>query len=319
MVDVTYANPEYLWLLWSIPLLIIIHLFSLRHLKTRAWRFANFEAIQRISGQKHDLRNSRKLSKNLLILMLKLIILVVLIMSATGLTFWYKGTSTDNSFVLLIDSSASMLADDYDPNRFVAAKKAAISFVQSIQGRAKIGVVSFSGTSKIESPLSENKIEIIEAIENIRLRESGGTDIADALITGANVLATEANSTGSILLLSDGVDTGGTTIQEALDYVMKLHYTIDAIGMGTAKGGSFLRIQAISKLNNETLTGLTKSTDGQYYQARSEEELEQAYLQIAQVSTKTLSYELQLTLLLIGLGLILFEWGLINTRYRTLP
>lgn len=319
MVDITYTNPQYLWLLWSIPLLIIIHIFSLRHLKTRAWRFANFEAIQRITGQRYDLRNSRRLSKNLLILILKLVILLVLIMSATGLTIWYKGIASDSSFVLLIDASASMLADDYSPNRFVAAQAAAITFVNSIPGRAKIGVVSFSGTSKIESPLTEDKGEAIKAIENIRLRQSGGTDIADALITGANVLATESNSTGSILLLSDGVDTGGTTIQEALEYVRKLHYTIDAIGMGTSEGGQFLRTQAISRLNNKTLVGLTQATEGSYYQATSEQELEQAYLQIAQVSSKTLSYDMQLTLLLLGLSLILLEWGLINTRYRTLP
>lgn len=318
MVDITYINPQYLWLLWSIPLLIITHLFSIRHLHTRAWRFANFEAIQRITGQRFDIRNTKRLSKNVLILILKLITLAILIFSAAGITVWYKGYSTDNNFVLLIDTSTSMLAEDYTPNRFEVAKISAQNFIRSIHGKTKIGIVSFSGTSIIESKLTGDKAELIDIIENIQMRKIGGTDIADALITGANVLATE-NQTGTILLLTDGRDTTGTSVKEALDYVQSLHYTIDAIGVGTPEGGSFLRIDAISRLDNETLIALTSATEGKYFEARSESELDDAYRQIAISSQRTLAYNLQLTLLLIGLALILIEWGLINTRYRTLP
>ena len=318
MADFTTTHPEYLWFLLSIPLLIITHLFTLRHLKTKAWMFANFEAIQRVAGPKFDLRNSSRLSKNIMILLLKIVILTLLIFSAAGVTVWYTGQASDSNFVLAIDASSSMLADDYTPNRFEAAKQAALTFIESIEGKAKVGVVSFAGTSTIDLSLSDDRVLIREAIGDLTVKRSGGTDIGEALITAANVLATE-NKTGAILLLTDGRSTVGTSVADGAEYVQGLHYAIHTIGIGTAEGGRFLRLEAISRLDNATLIQLAAATDGRYFEAKNVDDLKAAFVEIAKTHQRKLPSNLQLPLLLSALALILLEWGLINTRYRTMP
>ena len=43
-------KPQYLFLLFLIPIVIFIHINSLRTSKTRAIKFANFDAIRKING-----------------------------------------------------------------------------------------------------------------------------------------------------------------------------------------------------------------------------------------------------------------------------
>ena len=47
---ITFSNPKYLFLLFVIPLFILIHLLSLKKSRRKALSFANFEAISRVKG-----------------------------------------------------------------------------------------------------------------------------------------------------------------------------------------------------------------------------------------------------------------------------
>jgi len=64
-MEITFSNPVYLFFLVSIPFLIISHFFTMRYLKRRALKFANFEAIKRVTGgEKSIIKNSIFLSTN---------------------------------------------------------------------------------------------------------------------------------------------------------------------------------------------------------------------------------------------------------------
>ncbi|MFH1590370.1 MAG: VWA domain-containing protein [archaeon] len=317
-MEIIFDHPYYLWLFIAVPLIILTHFFMLRHLRTRAWVFANFEAIKKVTGASPAIHNSFVLSKNYVLLLFKIAILTAMILSVAGPTLWYFGRTTANNYVLALDSSSSMLADDFDPNRFIAAKKAAIGFLDSISTRTKVGLVTFAGTSFAEHQLTGDVPAVKSVIAKLQIKKVGGTDLGEALVTATNMLLNEEKAR-SIILLTDGRDTVGTPLEEGILYAKDNKVIVHTIGVATEEGGKFLRIEALSKIDSEALEMISSSTGGSYFLAEDDETLAEAYAFIAESSEEKLSLRFQFPLMLLALALIFIEWGLVNTRYRTLP
>ena len=200
MIKLTFENPIFLWYLLSIPLLIYTHFYLFRHAKVKAMQFANFEALKRVTGE-------RLITKNIIILTLRVLTLTCVIMAATGAVFWYEGMVNENDFVIAIDVSASMTAQDVLPTRFDAAKNAALEFVDKLESKSNIGIITFSGTTLIETTLIDNKATVKKTIENLEITKTGGTDISGAIITGTNILLSSEKGKAIILYWSwDGVN-----------------------------------------------------------------------------------------------------------------
>ena len=124
------------------------------------FKFANFEALSRVTG-------SMNLSMNLPLLLLRFFTLLFLILALSGPIIWYMGKGGDFNFVIAIDSSGSMLADDFSPNRLEAAKGAASEFVDSVSKGSELALLSFSGTSLLKETLTDDFDKIKEACQNI--------------------------------------------------------------------------------------------------------------------------------------------------------
>lgn len=314
-MEITFIYPYYLWFLVSIPILIVLHLVTVKFTKRRALLFANFEAIKRVgTGVIHG----RILSRNLLLLILRIFTLILLIFALAGTVVWHYGKSSDFDFVLAIDASGSMLADDFKPNRLGAAKNAAIKFVDAIVKNTHVGVISFSGTPFIKQRITKDLDKVKEAIKSINIEFASGTAIGDAIIAASNLLIDKERAK-IIVLLTDGQSNVGTLVEEAIKYANDNHITIYTIGVATKSGGKFAEIKAISKLDETLLMNIAKLTGGEYYRAEDEKELDNAYKKIATTAKKKIPVKLTVPFLFIALSLILFEWFLINTKYRTIP
>ena len=318
MITLIFTNPFYLWLLISIPLLILTHFFVLGYLKKRAVKFANFEAIKRVTGAKFELKNVKTISKNRFLLLIRIFVLLFLIFSIAGPVLWYSGQSSEFDFVIAIDASSSMLADDFTPYRLDAARKASSSFVESLKAKTNIGIVSFAGTSFVEQDLTDNLKKAEDAINGVRIKRSGGTDIGGAIITSTNLLLNQENSR-VIILLTDGQSTVGTPVDESIEYANKNYVTVNTIGIGTEEGGTFIKGDLLSKLDEPTLIDIAQKTDGNYYRAENEESLANAFEEISASSQKKIPINLSSGFMMIALALLFIEWGMINTKYRTLP
>lgn len=312
-MEITFTNPLYLWFLLAIPLMILAHFISLRFTTKKALKFANFKAIEYITGE-------RILSKNYILLSLRLVILLLLILAVSGAVVWYEGETSDIDFMLAIDASGSMLATDYEPTRLESAKSSALTFVNSLPESTRVGVISFAGVSFVKQKPTTDITRVTRSIENISVELVGGTAIGSAIISSVNLLD-EPDRANMIILLTDGQNNVGPSVDEAVAYANENHVTINTIGVGTSEGGELSEIDTdfVSKLDAETLMSIAESTDGEYYEARNETELSSIYEEIALISTKKLSFNLSLVFLIIAVILLFAEWGLINTRYRTLP
>ncbi len=310
-MKVSFDNPHLLWFLFSIPLLIVLHFLLLRKTNRKAVLFANFEAIRRVTGE-------RVLSKNIFLLVIRIFIMIFLIFSASGIVIWYEGQTSNFNYILAIDVSSSMLADDLQPNRLFAAKEAAALFVQSMTGKTKIGIVSFAGTSMVKQKLSDDVDGTLQNINNLTISQIGGTDIGEAIVTSTNLLVQEEKAR-TVILLTDGIDNVGTPLEEGLKHAIDKRVIIHTIGVGSEEGGRFLGTDLVSKMDPESLQQIAESTGGSFYQAQNEAELQQAYQSIMSESTEQIPIRLAFILLLAAIILVFVDWGLVNTKYRTLP
>ncbi|MBU0980296.1 MAG: VWA domain-containing protein [Nanoarchaeota archaeon] len=318
-MEITFARPLYLVLLISVPFLVVTHFFTYIHVKKRAMRFANFDAIKRVTGgDKRIIANTVFISRNVTVLILRTIILLFLILSASGPVIWFTGRATESAFVIAIDTSSSMLADDLAPNRLIAAKESASDFVNLLHSRTSIGVLAFSGASFIKTGLTDDLSLVKRELSTVEASRVGGTDLGGAIVDSINMME-EAESAKSVIVLTDGRGNVGTDPDEAVSYANEKRVRIHTIGVGTKEGGAFMKTLAVTKLDEDILRQIATDTLGTYHSAGNQAELEMAFTDIAASEEDKLPLRLSMGLMLLALVLIFLEWGLINTKYRTVP
>lgn len=310
-MEIAFARPTYLWLLVSIPILAFLHFLSLKYTKARALEFVNLPALQRVA-------KAVAMPKNITLLVIRMSTILFIVLAISGTVFSYVGRSSDFDFVLAIDASSSMLADDYTPSRIEAAKNSAKLFLEEKLPKAKVGVISFSGTSYIDIRPTEEKGKLKEAIEKIAVGKVGGTDIGTAIITATNLLMLEDKGK-AIILLSDGRSNVGVPVEDGIAYAIKQNVIINTIGIGTEQGGKASELgieETLLKLDEETLKKAANMTAGRYIKTKDEKELLNAYKEVAKMSRRKIFLDLTLTLSLLALAFLLIEYLLVTTRFR---
>lgn len=314
---IVFSYPVFLWFLLAIPALVVIHFLTLKYSKKEALRFSNFEAIARVTKEHIAAKPFFNffMNKNIVVLLLRIVALSFLIFAVAGAILLYKGRSSDFDFILAIDSSSSMLADDFFPNRLEATKVAANLFIDSLAPNTKVGVVSFGGASFVEQKLTEHKDLVEETINNIGVSKVGGTDLATAIITSSNLLIGEEKGK-VIVLLTDGQSNVGVSIGDGIIYANKENVMVHTIGVGTEEGGKFRGADVLSKLDDTTLKRIASMTGGKYFRADNKEALVNAYNEISGSNVMKISLNLTPVFMLIALILLVLEWVFINTRYR---
>jgi Ca-activated chloride channel homolog len=149
----------------------------------------------------------------------------------------------------------------------------------------------------------------------------GGTAIGDALVVGSNLFFSgKENEDGSnvLILITDGQSNVGLDVVDAIPFLLDNNVLVHAIGIGTEEGGEFVG-EVVSRLDEGTLKFIAEETGGDYIRVGDAKELRVAFEDLAQLRVKRINKNLTVTLLLIGVILLLIEWALMNTKYRSLP
>ncbi len=316
---ITFTNQQYLWWLLSIPVLIITHFAFLRYTRRKAIKFANFQALKRVAEQKI-------VTRNYILLLIRILIIISLVLAISGSTFWYHGRTNNMDVVIAIDTSSSMTAQDIKPTRLEAAKDRAKAFVNDLSGDSQIGIVSFSGAAFVERLLTKDKALVKQSISDLDYMHTGGTDIPGAIVTSSNLLLNSKRGK-TIVLMTDGSNTAGyftrDPIGQAINYAKQNSVTIYTIGLGSnaAPIGYLPEYYNISSVYDEvSMKRIANETGGTYYFANDAGVLRDAYAQILeQTKESDIGVDLSVGLLIVCLSLLFLEWGLANTRFRSIP
>ncbi len=306
-MEIFFIYPKYLYLIFSVPLIIFIHFISLRISKRKALRFANFDALAKIKGI--DIY-----SKNIMMPFFFCLLVIFLALSIAGIGVKMERQTSSSSFVIAIDSSRSMESNDLMPTRIEAAKETASNFVENSKINTRFSVISFSTTAKLEQAITDDKEILLNAIDSVGLSNSGGTNVYGAVVLGSDNLKNEESKV--IILLSDGQINIGT-LEETIDYANENKVIVHSVAIGTLGGGN--ASYGISKLDEESLKALAFNTGGSFFRVQDRENLASSLEFISGLEIKKVSIELSSYLALISIALIVFIYYMINTRYRIFP
>jgi len=194
--------------------------------------------------------------------------------------------------VLCFDISGSMTSNDFQPSRLEASKQVAADFVKNRPGD-RIGIVIFSELSFTLCPITTDHNTVLKQIQGI---ESGtlppGTAIGSGLATSVDRLRTSKSKTKIVVLLTDGVDFGGTIPPDiARDMAVLNKIKVYTIGVGTegevqevinSPLGAVTQTRKM-QFNENLLQTLASSTGGQYFHATDKEALQKIYASINQL------------------------------------
>lgn len=182
--------------------------------------------------------------------------------------------------LIAIDLSRSMLTPDVKPTRLDRAKLLTQSLLEKLTGE-RVGLVIFSGTAFLQSPLSadyEILREFLPALGPDFLPE-GGTNYGALIDTTVTAFSATAAADRFLIVLSDGEATEENW-RDRLDDLKAKGVRVIALGVGTAAGamipdgaGGLVKDErgavVMSKLESGTLRELADKTGGVYQDASS--------------------------------------------------
>jgi Ca-activated chloride channel family protein len=310
-----FLAPSMLWLLLTLPLLILIYVLALRRRKKDAVRFGSLLLM------KQALRRAPNWRRHIPPLLF-LLALAALMVALARPQMLVNLPARDGTVILLMDVSGSMKATDINPSRLDASKAAARAFMEKQPAGVRVGIVSFSDNASIVQPPTTNRDEVLRSIN--LLRPQRATAIGVGLLTALDaIFADDAEESmmaayqyphqqqspgrGSsppgvptltkpvlptmtpvpegtyvpaiIILLTDGENNQYPPPLDIIDQIENRGVRIYTVGLGTP-GGAVITNQGQSmrtRLDEATLEKAADLTGGEYYKASSAQDLHSIY------------------------------------------
>jgi Ca-activated chloride channel family protein len=275
---------NYLYLLFILPVLVVIFLINLYWKRKKQREFGDLELLKKLSPE-------RSVFKPILKLTVMLLALAALIL---GLVNPKVGTKVETvkregiDIVFVMDVSKSMLAEDVAPSRLEKSKQIVSQIINQL-GSDRIGIVAYAGSAFPVLPITTDYgvAKMFLQNTNTDMVSSVGTSFNDAIRISSTYFAEKSKTSKLLIMISDGEDhTEGA--EAAAEDAKKLGIKIITIGVGTEKGGtiplkrngiveSFKRDNngevVITKLNSNSLTTIAKITGGGYINGNNTKEV----------------------------------------------
>lgn len=328
----TFAHPEFLFLLLLLPLLAWWHVRSYQR-RTATLRYSNLDLMKSLPQRSRY--SSRHLLFGLRWLAIGLVI-VALARPQSGQTE-EEITTEGIDIVLALDVSSSMLAEDFRPkNRIEAAKLVAEQFVTG-RSSDRIGMVVFAARSFTQCPLTLDYGILINFLKKVDVGLiDDGTAIGLGMATAVDRLRNSKAKSKVVILLTDGINNAGeidplTAARLAQAFNIRFY----TIGVGT-RGQALYPVQdpifgkryvpMPVEIDEAMLTKIAELTKGKYFRATDRQSLEKIFAEIDQLEkTKvevkqfTRYRELFVHWLALALGLVFIEVVLAGTVFRKIP
>ena len=303
----TFLWPEMLWLLLIVPVLVVAYFYLLRRKQQAALRYASLSMVKEAMGPGHRFRRH---IPPLLFLLALIVMIVAIARPAAIITL----PSQHQTIILAMDVSGSMRAMDVQPDRISAAQAAAKAFVADQPSNVRIGVVSFAATASVVQPPTQNREDILAAIDRFQLQR--GTAIGSGIILSLATIFPEAGidvssliygrdtprgvpldqahktekpaftpvppgsyTSAAIILLTDGQRTTGPDSIEAARMAADRGVRVFTVGIGTTNGETigFEGWSMRVRLDEETLKTIANMTRGEYFYAGTATDLKKVY------------------------------------------
>lgn len=195
--------------------------------------------------------------------------------------------------ILVLDTSTSMRAQDFNPNRFEAAREVAAEFISS-RTSDRVGLVVFAAKAYTQTPLTldYNFLQRMLAEVEVGVIEDG-TAIGTALAMAVNRLRDSTAKSKVVVLLTDGQNNRGeidpVTASEVAETMDVRVYSIGVGAYGEAPfvfddpfAGQRRRMVPV-EIDEQMLQTVASNTGGKYFRATNKQALRAIYEEIGEL------------------------------------
>lgn len=248
-----FENPQYLYWLLIIPVLVAIYVMI------RLWNKRQFERFANIKLREYLVPMFSSARANTKFVIFNLII-ALLIIGAANLQSGSKMEKVKREGIdlfLCVDISNSMHAEDIAPNRLERSKQAINKLISKLGGD-RIGIIVFAGNAYVQLPITTDysAAKMFLSTVDTDLIPTQGTEVGRAIELAIKSFG-DTKHNKAIIIISDGEDheNGGAVkaAQEAAKHGIKIY----TIGMGLDEGAP---IPLYNKYGKKT--GYKKDKDG---------------------------------------------------------
>lgn len=180
--------------------------------------------------------------------------------------------------LIAVDLSRSMLAPDVKPTRLDRAKLLIQSLLERLAGE-RVGLLVFSGTAFLQSPLSSDYEILREFLPELQpnFLPAGGTNYEALLTAALEAFSRDGGADRYLIILSDG-EAADDSWRPLAEQLKTRGIRVLALGIGTRDGamipesdGGLVKDErgavVLSRLEPATLQSLAATTDGRYADA----------------------------------------------------
>jgi len=341
----TFLWPDFLWLLLTLPLLVLLYLWLLKRRKATALHYPSLGLVRAAMTPANRWRRHVPPA-------LFLLALAALLLAASRPLAVLTLPSQQQTIILAIDVSGSMRAADVEPDRITAAQNAAKAFINELPRHVRVGIVAFAGSAQMAQLPTQNRDDLMSALDSFQLQRGtatgngimlslaalfpdAGIDIAalgasprrgmrsqsldevyrqqDGDARDFVPVAPGSYNSAAIIMLTDGQRTTGVDPLEAAQWAADRGVRVYTVGVGTVAGetigfqGWSMRV----RLDEETLKAVALRTNAEYFHAATAPELQKVYQTLSsQLTVEKKETEVSSLLALLGAMLMMIAAGL---------
>lgn len=271
-----FANPEFLYLFFCIPVFIIGFIFLNIRKRKSVEKLGTLALVKKMMPE-------LSLKRSYLKFWLTMVAIGFGIIIVARPQFGTKVEKMDKKgieLVIAIDVSNSMLAEDIKPSRLTKAKQILTRIIDE-RKNDKVAIVVFAGEAFIQLPLTPDTQSAKLFLETIdpSIVPVQGTAIGSAIDIGMTCFSNDEDIDRAIVLITDGEGHEGNA-EEAAKNAADKGVHVNVVGIGTtqgamipvAEGSSNMKRDTggqpvVTKLNEEMCRQIAKAGKGLYAHA----------------------------------------------------
>jgi len=274
-----WGNPNVLYGLWVLPVVVALLVYAHRKRAAAGARFARPAMARRLMPSPGG---GRPWVKGTCLVVALACLIVAGARPRFGVYYEEVAQRGVDLFVLL-DVSRSMTAEDLAPNRLARAKSDVLDLLDELGGD-RVGLIVFAGKPVVKVPLTTDRGFFRNVLDAVHVRSAprGGTLIGDAIREAIEAMPEQGNRDRVLVLITDGGDQQSVPL-EAAAAAAEEKIKIFTVGLGDTKEGARIPIrdaggkirylkdnnrqQVWSKLDEKLLEKIAVTTGGAYVPA----------------------------------------------------
>ncbi len=229
---INFANAQYLFLVFLIPLFFVIQVVVL---KLRARRIRKFGDEELVKALMPSYSKAKAWVRITLFSIGFFFFVIGLARPQIGAKL--KEHETKGAEIMIVlDVSNSMLAEDYSPNRLERAKLAISRLVDKLR-EDRIGLIVFAGNSFVQLPITTDYVSAKMFLNSISTESVPvqGTAMGEAINTAVRSFSAQSEKSRAVIIITDGENHEDDPVAAA-EQAAEMGIRIFTIGVGSPEG-----------------------------------------------------------------------------------